>query len=74
MWFFKCSFCIKTITYQLHILKVFNSAHFDSTYTKKPQKYFKECAFILIPGVGIPGCFELLAAADHDLPDALAEA
>jgi hypothetical protein len=49
-------------------------AHFDSTYTKKPQKYFKEFAFILIPGVGIPGCFELLAAADHDLPDALAEA
>ncbi|EDL11356.1 mCG65186, partial [Mus musculus] len=29
--------------------------------------------FVLIPGVGMWGCFELSKAADYDLPHALAE-
>jgi hypothetical protein len=30
-----------------------------------------ECAFTLILGLGILGCFRLTAAADYDLPHAL---
>lgn len=33
-----------------------------------------DCVFILIPGVGMWGCFGRTTAADCDLPQALAEA
>jgi hypothetical protein len=48
-----------------------NFDHFG--FFKRHRNIIKMCAFVLIPGVGMWGCFALFEATHYDSPRALAE-